>query len=449
MGDTNLHDENVLRRALENEVDLVLFIVRPDPLRVAVQNPDVDLYDLARSTLPELPLARWSCLVVNRVAGGDGGNAAITGDFAAAIRRSRIQVSRIETADAADDGEVATAFGAIVEHVVETLAELDQMLVDRRRSDIAAVRAEAMLLVERAQAVGRRAVPSGAWFPRFLELFNQVHGTLSRGLDDLVQRFGDEVTDRDDALQHAISDALSRAKALVVAPSLDEISTRASREGALGTVLNHLVNESRAQISRQFLALDAALKSGVDTMLDEVAQVLADAGRLPVRPGDRGDARERLRELEERFPDDRSIPELRYGFRFLTDFVLNYRGMIQHRVRRVLGKLTPDEILYEPGTGPDYVVYTVEELVAETLFEIETALQNLAFEPREAVFAVVEEFRDRVLRSPDAEDEWRTLYEALRVEIWTEEFEALAANTTLFNRWTQAVNGLAAAAMGE
>ena len=62
---------------------------------------------------------------------------------------------------------------------------------------------------------------------------------------------------------------------------------------------------------------------------------------------------------------------------------------------------------------------------------------------------MVEEFRDRVLRSPDAEDEWRTLYEALRVEIWAEEFEALAANTTLFNRWTQAVNRVAAAAMGD
>jgi hypothetical protein len=355
-------------------------------------------------------------------------------------------VSQLEAADAADAKQVAVAFDAVVDRAVNTLDELDRMLVDRRRSDVEAVRAEAMRLAGLARTIGRRAVPSGAWFTRFLELFNMVHGGLSRGLDELVLRFSDEITKPDDDLQAAVAEAMQRARTSVVPPSVDTIRTRAARDGALGTVFNDLINESRAQISRQFLALDSALKSQVNTMHDDVAAVLAEAGRLPLRSGTPDDARQRLQELEARFPNELAIPELRYGFQFLTEFVLNYRGLIQHRVRRALGKLTPDQLAFAPGTGPEDIRYIVQDLVADTLFEIDAALQGMAFEPGEAVFAVVEEFRDRVLRSPNAEDQWRALYEALRTEIWADEFEALAANTTLFNRWSQAVEALTAAA---
>ncbi len=447
LGDTNLHDEHVLRQALDGEVDLVLFIRRPDPLREDVHDVDVDLYDVVRTALPELPVEQWSFLVLNRVEGGDGDNTAMIEQYAAAVRRSRIRVTDIAAANCTDPAQVAEVFDTVVEQAVRTLDDLDRSLVDRRELEVATLLADAMVLVGEAQVLARRAVPRSAWFPRFLQLFNDTHGRLSRGLDELVEQLRGSTTEHDDELAAAIKAALHRARANVVVPSSDEIVTRAAKAGAYGTVFNDLTNELRPQISRQFLDLDAALKLRVDAMHRQVAEVLTDAGQLGTLH--LGGAHEFLCAFAARLPDDGTTAELRFGFQFLTEFTLNYRGLIQHRVRRVLDKLKPDSMPYDASAGAEGIEYILQELVAETLFEIETELENLIFEPREAVFAVVEEFRDRVLRSQGAVDEWRTVYEALRSDVWAEEFEALAANTELFNQWTRAVEGVATAAGGQ
>ena len=59
---------------------------------------------------------------------------------------------------------------------------------------------------------------------------------------------------------------MHRARANVMVPSSDEIVTRKAKTGVYGTVLNDLIDELRARISRQFLDLDAALTIRVDTM---------------------------------------------------------------------------------------------------------------------------------------------------------------------------------------
>ena len=153
-------------------------------------------------------------------------------------------------------------------------------------------------------------------------------------------------------------------------------------------------------------------------------------------------------EFGDRLPVGGGVAEIGFGLEFLTNFTLSYRGMVQHRVRRVLEELDPDRLSSSPDASTEEMLFSVSELVAETLYRIETVLEEMAFEPREAIFAVVEEFRDRVLRSPYTQDEWRTVYESLRTEVWADEFEALAANTALFTEWNRAVDGLAAAAGG-
>ncbi|WP_123606484.1 hypothetical protein [Micromonospora sp. Llam0] len=200
----------------------------------------------------------------------------------------------------------------------------------------------------------------------------------------------------------------------------------------------------RTRISRQFLELDGALRDVVDGMHRDIAEVLTVAGRLDLFDAARG--LDFLVLLVERLPQGSSASEVRYALAFLIDFRLNYRGLIQHRVRRVLDKLAPDTISFPADTGPTEIRYILEELLSETLFDIETELSGTLYEPHEAVFAVAEEFRDRVLRSQGAQDEWRTIYEALRDDVWSDEFAALTEKTETFNRWIRAVEKIAAVA---
>ena len=443
LGDTNLHDELVLRHALDGEVDMVLFVRRPDPIREGVYDYDVALYDVARSALPELPLDRWSFFVLNRIQGGQDDNAAGIADFTAALRRSQLRVIDTVVADCTRPDEVAAAFETVAEHAVRSIDELDRTLIDRRRQDVAALRAEAAVLVDDARKITGRAVPSGAWFPRFQDLFTQIYKQLARALDELVEELRERTTEGDRSLEREINAAIENTRAAIAAPELDEIKTLRAVEGGYAAALSKLADKMRTAVSLQFLELDRTLRDVVSAMHDDVAGVLAEAGGLGVLGPARG--RDFLLLLAERIPQDGSAGELQLALEFLTDFRLGYRGMIQHRVRRALEKLVPDTFGSSSG-GATEIRYLLEELLSETLYDIQTELAGLVYEPHEAVFAVAEEFRDRVLRAENAQNQWRTTYESLRSEVWSDEFAALAENTALFTRWNAAVRRVADAA---
>jgi hypothetical protein len=80
----------------------------------------------------------------------------------------------------------------------------------------------------------------------------------------------------------------------------------------------------------------------------------------------------------------------------------------------------------------------------ESLYGCESALRDLLAEPNRAVFAIVEEFRDRVLRSRLIQDEWRAIYEDIRAEIWAGQLAALAENAVHLRTWNEAVQRLSA-----
>ena len=76
LGDTNLSDSRVLLGALQDDVDIVLFLRRPAPEGDAIHDYDIDLYGIARSALPEIPMERRSFLILNHRWSADQDNLA-------------------------------------------------------------------------------------------------------------------------------------------------------------------------------------------------------------------------------------------------------------------------------------------------------------------------------------------------------------------------------------
>jgi hypothetical protein len=445
LGDTNMRDEYLLRQAIDGEVDVVLFVRRPDPFRDDVQDVDVALYDIARNAMPELALERWSFLLLNRVGAGDGANSAMVDRFPAIVRRSKIRVVDVLDADCTDRPEVSSAFDHIINRAVAVIGELDTSLLERRRQELQVVMAEARQLAAEGALLTSRAAPAGAWFLRFQQLFNEAHNGLSGALERLVRDYTDDATASDEELSREVQLAIVAARASVVAPTTEKIDQRRDQLGSYTAALAELVDQTRAKLSRQFLSLDDALKARVEAMHADLTRVLRTKGKLGTAWPEEG--REYLVRLVDQVDQ---VPtgsgELSAGLRFVADFTLNYRGFIQHRIRRVLKKLAPDTIVFHPDAGPVDIQYILQELIPEVLFDIEAALEAMAHEPYEAVFAVTEEFRDRVLRADGAKADWEAVYMALRSEIWADEFEALAANTNLFNQWNNALAAVAAVA---
>ena len=445
LGDTNLGDVELLRQALGSSVDVALFVKRPDPFRFDVEEIDVQLYDTARAALPELPLDRWSFVLLNRVAGELDNSGGVEG-YRDNLRRSRIRVVDAIVADCKDPRQVAEAFETVFTQLVGVVDELDRILMERRRRELEALARQALAVVDKARAVARFAGAFTLEQARFLELFRPVKERLYSALEDLTTRYHDDSTMPDEELAAAVEAALSpEGGPGALLPDEEELARRHAVQGGWGGVIEDCILESRAEISRRFLALEGPLRLRVETMHRDLATALSGDGML-AGVADGAEGLGFLRELAERIPRDALTEDIGYGLKFVCEFTMHYRGLLQHRVRRALSDLTPDRFDIVEGIAVDDVRYWLEERLAESFFALRTSLQSVLVEPMEAVFAVIEEFRDRALRARFVDDGWQVVYQYLRAEVWPERFAVLAENTSVFNGWVGAVDGLAAAA---
>ena len=451
LGDTNLSDSRILLAALKDDVDIVVFLRRPAPEGDAIHEYDVDLYGIAKSALPEIPMERRSFLILNHRRSEDQDNLARCQAFRDQVAESPIRVIRTEIADCSSPAEVDQAFDPIVNYLLGNIRELDRLLLDERSRHVAEIRQEARLLARDAAKLAALAQPTGVWFVMFQSLFGTAYKALSVGLEELVTACRDERDKPERYLEEAVGTALEHARDDTGIPQAAEIRASFALYGGRLTAYNVLLDETRSHLSRHFLGLDTALRETVERMWTKVAEVLRQEGQLAPLSDEEGV--EFLSILAARVPPGvrrDGDSEVRYALDILIDFDLSYRGFIQHRIRPSLDNVygdTPMIPFPQDGTLPDEktVREMLETTYKEALSGCESALQDLLAEPNRAIFAIVEEFRDRVLRSRDIKDEWRAIYEDIRAEIWTGQFAALAENAVHLRTWNEAVKHLAGA----
>ena len=146
-----------------------------------------------------------------------------------------------------------------------------------------------------------------------------------------------------------------------------------------------------------------------------------------------------MSDIENILPID--LVGLKLGFNILASFNLSYRGLIQHRIRKHLDRLTPDDTTIRLSESPSAqeILVSLQTLHAEALYECESALEELLCEPSQAAYAIVEEFVDRVLRAKDVYKEWLIFLQEVRSDIWSVEFEKLGENSRLRREWIAVV----------
>jgi hypothetical protein len=448
LGDTNLGDSQVMLSALQDDVDVVLFLRRPNPEGDGIHDYDIALYHIAKNALPEIPMERRSFLILNHRASTELDNLARCEEFREQVADSAIRVVATEIADCSSPGQVAAQFEPVVDYLLANIGELDRMLLAERNRRAAEIQQEARLLVRELSSLGVLAQPTSQWFPVFLSLFGAAYEELSVGIEGLVKEYKAERGTPDPTFSAAVRAALDRARADDGIPSEPEIERSFALYGGQVLAYGHLLNETRAHLSRHFLELDVALKECVEQMWRRTAAVLRAAGQLGPLTEQTG--REFLVSLGERIPPGLGFAgrsEVRYALEVLTGFELPYRSFIQHRIRHCLDGMDIDrpKIGFAPQAPPPDAATVAEALAIayqETLAECAAQLTGLLSEPNQAVFGIVEEFRDRVLRSRGVPDEWRAIYEDIRAEIWTDRFDALAERAVHLRTWNDAVQQL-------
>ncbi|MUG99469.1 hypothetical protein F7734_47160 [Scytonema sp. UIC 10036] len=440
LGDTGVGDEERLMKTLGQDVDGILFVRMPKSSGDYWADVDVRLYDTARASLVDLPIELWSFMILNRTNADskNGDNYNNCQDLADTLKEKHLRVIQCLTANCANIEAASEVLDEVLNYLAEKITSLDEQYASSCQERLMQLQNGASSELEKARKALGEAAQQDNWFPMFLQLFDELWNDVTSGLEKLLRHLKQQRNAQDIHFKQQVEAAVEACRTDTAIPSLEDIEKRRDRVGGYPNAYYEYLNELRAHVSQHFLALDSGLKQLLFKVKSQVAEVLVNQGRLEGLTETRG--YEFLNEIAKQLPE--SLPKLKLGFQILAEFDISYRGLIQHRIRKHLDGLTPDETSLQLSKSPSAkeIFTNLKTLHAEALYGCETALEDLLCEPSLAAFAIVEEFVDRVLRAEGAKTEWRIFLEEIRAIVWHDEFEQLGDRTRLRREWLHSVD---------
>lgn len=432
LGDSKLGDEDLMLNTLGKEVDIVLFIRRPDPQRYQWKPEDTNLYDTAGKALNNLPNRAF--MILNHSQRID--NLKACREMQANL--GTIKVVQCEVADCSNSLEANRIFDLVLDYLANNIESLDKEYASACQEILLQLQNQISTELTKAETVFDKISHSEKWFPLFVKLFDELWENLSNSLEHQLSELRSQRNEQDIDFKQQVNAAIQDCRNNTGIPNIEQIEKRRNEVGGYPNAYYQYLNEVRAFLSKQFLLLDEGLKKSLLRVKSQVSSILAEQGKLEVLVKDPN--HDFLIEMTNIIPEN--LLEVKYGFHIFSGFNISYRGLIQHRIRKHLDGLTPDATLLKLSNNPSaQEIYTnLKTLHGEALYKCETALEDLMCEPSQAAFAIVEEFVDRILRAENAKKEWFIFFEEFRSEIWQDEFTQLEGNSRLRIDWLEVVN---------
>lgn len=451
LGDTGIGDPERMIKTLGQDIDLVLFVRKPDSMGDFWADVDVSLYDLANEALIDLPVKEWSFMVINRVT-GTADNLRNCKSFAATISEKNIRVQDVVIADCSNSKEAQTEIlDRVLDYLGQRVEVLDRQYASACQDRLIQLQRDISGELEKA----KKSLGTGGdgWFRMFITLFEEFWRDLTRELQDLTSSMISERDTDDQSFNIAVDSAITTCRLETGIPNLKKIEQKSVSAGADMIAYAECLHEVRTHLSKQFLSLDIALKESLENAKCRVVEILKTHCKLEKIA--EGDGSEFLNNLSEKIPDD--LTGLKLGFQTLATFELQYRGLVQHRIRRHLDVLTPDRTTYRlkesfidkiwreiKGESPTFspaekIALNLSKAQSEAVNNCEKELKTLLKEPSQAAFAIVEEFADRVLRAEGVRTEWQIFLQEIASVVWEDEFSKEMERIRLRRDWVQTI----------
>lgn len=423
LGDTGIGDEDRLIHSLGQNVDMVIFVRKPKPDGDDWMSYDVKLYDTANKALREIPIEQWSFLVLNEDIKLN--NSVNCKRFKSTIP-AQMKVTGISIANCADQTEANNLILVpILEYMADQIADLDKRFALSKQASLDKLRKDTRRFLEEVNnALGmRRQSKNDSDFNLLLiplkkEFWTKITTQISRLTRELKN---ESQLEKDENFSRGLASAIQKAKENSAIPTQDEINSIADEKGGFSPAYNYLLDVVRTELTSHFQGLDADLSATVESAKNRIVAVLRDAGLANLSPATDSTF---LHDITKLMEDNQSVKTLYDGFSDLANFKLVYRGFVQHRIRKHLNCLMqddPDARDFE--TNAQGVFDKLNLLHKRALSNIHDSLDELCWEPSMAVFAVIEEFQDRILRAEEVErSDWEYFIGEHCAEIWPEKF---------------------------
>ncbi|ARV61782.1 hypothetical protein BZZ01_26975 [Nostocales cyanobacterium HT-58-2] len=427
LGDTGICNEQHLVKILGQQVDAILFVRMPKSTGDSWTDIDIRLYDTARAAHVDVPIDLWSFMILNRTEADSRfrDNSKSCQELAQDIANKKMNVVECITANCANSQEAHEVLERVIDHLKGKLSDLDDkyVLLCEQRLNVLQNKVKSELKkVSKALDLATQDDIHG--FALFEAKFQEIWQELTKNFEKLLKGLRQKREAVDIDFKKQLEVTLQACRSDTGIPSIQEIEQRFCIEKNYTIVYEKYLNEIRAHLSKHLLSLESGLQRSLDKVKLQVAKILIEQGRLGklVQAQDS----EFIEAIAAQMPDELipGIPsKLKYGFQTLAEFELSYRGFLQHRIRKHLDGLSPNEpatLKLSTSQSAEQVLLNLKIAYAETVGKCEKALKDLLCEPSQAIYAIVEEFIDCILRDQDVESEWRIFLQDARGQIWQE-----------------------------
>jgi energy-coupling factor transporter ATP-binding protein EcfA2 len=436
LGDTVLGDRERLRKSLGEDVDFALFINMPQGTRI-LQEEEYKLFDIANAALPELPIKKWSMMVLNEIKNPQPGlakNRAYCEEMKRRLETERrIEVTQCVIANCSDQGEAADVLNQVLYYLEHHIFDLDTEYASIANNDLKQLKNDLNILVEKARQAFAISPKYSSEIVLFRDLVNKLMDEIGFQLPQLIKQLRPENLAAEhnkkdvDFWQEIINDIVQRGREDTGIPTKEEIYRmyfKLGPVGGWGGVFRRCLDVMRTHFRQHFSSIDNGLQEYVQQIKTRIADVFTDTdlGNLTTARGV-----EFLEFMVEEIPP--YFSNLQQSFETLLAFEMSYRSNFQYRILKALQQLDPDESgdTFDPkGKTEEEIVELIHEILVvfhrNTLCNCQLALENLEGEPSLAAYAAADEFVDKVHNSTNAKEEWEDFMRERSSLIWTNKF---------------------------
>jgi hypothetical protein len=462
LGDSKLGDEKVLLETLGKDVDVVLFVKRPDPSRFQWESADeLKLYKSANEALNNLQNRAF--MVLNHSTRTDNLDACQS--LQNAISDTVIKVVQADVADCSDVVQANGVFDIILDYLTEHITKLDEEYARDCQEELIAINGKIDQILNSAKLAFSE---SGLDFNGVLEeKYDNLFGNDKRGwwydikaAFQRLRRILREQSDTEDsALKASVEAAIKSSKdnadilTMEQSEAVSKIQDRILGSDPMQTYADYR-NQFRTLLSDHFSHLDRGLKQSTENVKRQVTSILVDKGKLGYIAPNLSGTEFFLNFSQLLEKEHKDLKRLQKGIKVLADFELSYSGLIEPQIYQHLAELSNIKSANEkqseifspnPQSTSDEIFIALDTEYDKAVAKIRNSLAELLTQPSWSMYARVEQFIDNIIYHEEALDDWRKFLRKNRSKVWSDDIGKLERDNQREKDWSAALNRLEAA----
>jgi len=445
--------EKKLVSSLEYEVDSVIFVKSPDVLGTDWEQADYNVFDLIDNAVREVELANRLFIVLNEK--NDGSN------------KKQIQLlknqppetyskPRILTANCSDAGEVENkVFSVVLKHIEKNLESTDRQYVKALADKVEQIVKILTQLFTPTLDSFNTGNADLSRERRYRMLSEKFIKDLTRGLEKLVLEVENELN-MSEEFKQKVEEICESARQSAPIPGTEELAEQYLEYSAWKGVVGQELNYLRAYLT-EFLAtqLDEYLQTKINEALQQVLERVfpkALQNMLLQEVGSQAEPRI-LIEAFQSLLDQSEHANIYKTFNYIRQFNFSYHSHFHYRVREEMGLLNTyssesvDDIVPNDATRDNFmekaeeIARGLDSHYQQTIYQLRKKFsEKMQTDPANALLALVEEIKDRLVRAKGIKDEWKSFLDPIREQLWAEELRQLNKEIYLRKQWRNALD---------